>query len=160
VSERKSGGVPVAHKSPPSGTTKRTRPSSRSELPRVQTTARLPSAEARATGKTVTLGEGDAARVESIMAALPDPTSLGAGTVVIVPGDIASPSRSLARSVLAVFGRAKTVSRAHRCSALVARGYVDVGAGEDESRADLAWGYAPRTSASPVGDHESRSDEA
>jgi hypothetical protein len=45
-----------------------------------------------------------------------------------------------------VFGRGKTVSRVERCSALVARGYVDVGAAEDELGADLAWGRAPARS--------------
>jgi hypothetical protein len=73
---------------------------------------------------------------------LPDPAELPPGTMVVVLGEIAA-ARSLARSVLAVFGRVRSVSRALRCTALVARGYVDVGAGEDETRADLAWGFVP-----------------
>jgi hypothetical protein len=76
--------------------------------------------------------------------ALPDPSELPPGTLVIVPGAAAGTS-SLARSVLAVFGRARLVPRVVRCTALVARGYVDVGAADDETRADLAWGYAPPT---------------
>ncbi len=36
------------------------------------------------------------------------------------------------------------VSRAARCGALIVRGYVDVGAGRDETtHADLAWGWVP-----------------
>ncbi|OJY24241.1 MAG: hypothetical protein BGO98_20460 [Myxococcales bacterium 68-20] len=118
-----------------------------------RTAARAPSAAARAAATTVVLGEAEAASVASIMATLPDPASLPAGALVIVAGEIASVrsagplalGRSLARSVLSVFGRARTVTRARRCSALVARGYVDVGAAEDDAHADLAWGYAPET---------------
>ena len=72
---------------------------------------------------------------------------VGPGFVVILSGEIASP-RSLARSVLALLGHKKTVRRAERCSALVLRGYVDVGAAEDDTGADLAWGYVPGTPAS------------
>ncbi|MBX3211834.1 MAG: hypothetical protein KF850_07365 [Labilithrix sp.] len=113
--------------------------------------ARAPEAAARATAKTVALGEAEAASVASIAAALPDPASLTPGTLVVVPGALQAErargplalGRTLARSVLSVLGRPQTVTRARRCSALVARGYVDVGAAEDELRADLAWGYAP-----------------
>jgi hypothetical protein len=83
-----------------------------------------------------------ATSVEAIMASLPDPTELEPGTLVVLPGEPAG-SKSLARSVLAVFGHKKPVARALRCSALVARGYVDVGAAEDEGHEDLAWGYVP-----------------
>lgn len=115
---------------------------SRPPAGRPRIAARLPSAEARALAKTVPLGESEAASVATIMATLPDPTTLAPGTLVLVPGEAASP-RSLARSVLAVFGRSKAITRARRCTALVARGYVDVGAAEDDARVDLAWGYAP-----------------
>jgi hypothetical protein len=53
----------------------------------------------------------------------------------------AAPGGGFARTVLAILGRARTVPRAVRCSALVARGYVRVGAAEDDRRVDLAWGY-------------------
>jgi len=93
--------------------------------------------------RKVALSETDAATLESVIAALPDPDELDAGTLVLVPGEIAGGS-SFARSVLAVFVRPKTVARTRRCSALVARGYVDVGAAESED-GDLAWGrVAPR----------------
>lgn len=39
---------------------------------------------------------------------------------------------------------ATPVSRAARCSALLARGYVDIGAGTDEGTTrDLVWGWSP-----------------
>lgn len=102
-----------------------------------------PVAEAPAltNARTVVLSEADAATVETIMAALPDPATLEHGALVVLPAAVRSP-RTLTRSVLAVFGRAKTAARSSRCTALVARGYVDVGAaaGADD---DLAWGYAP-----------------
>ena len=48
------------------------------------------------------------------------------------------------RSVLGALGRKRGVSRAARCTALVARGYMRVGAGTDpDTDADLCWGYAP-----------------
>lgn len=109
---------------------------------RARITARPPSAEQRAGATKVVLRDDDAASVAAVMAKLPDPASLPPGTLVIVPGEIAKAGRSLARSVLAVFGHTKSVPRARRCSALVARGFVDVGAAEDETRTDIAWGYA------------------
>ncbi len=132
MNDRKSGGM-------------RARPSSasRTKLPEIQTAARAPSPEDRAAAATVSLADADTSSVRAVMNALPDPSSLTPGTLVVVPAELTSRSRSLARSVLAVFGRAKTASRALRCSALVARGYVDVGSAENESGADLAWGYAP-----------------
>ena len=47
------------------------------------------------------------------------------------------------RAVLRLLERRVPVTRAARCTALLARGYVDIGAGLDEaSRADLAWGFS------------------
>jgi hypothetical protein len=79
------------------------------------------------------------------MATLPAPASLAPGTLVLVPGELAD-SQGLARRVLAVFGRTTRVPRARRCSALLARGYVDVGAALDDAGVDIAWGYAPISS--------------
>jgi hypothetical protein len=46
--------------------------------------------------------------------------------------------------LLSAIGRGRTVGRAERCSALLARGYVRIGAGVDpKTRNDLAWGHAP-----------------
>ena len=118
---------------------------------RARIAARAPSAEQRASATTIALDERDAASVAAIMTKLPDPASLPAGALVIVPGAIAaSGGRSFARTVLAALGRTKTVPRARRCSALVARGYVGVGAAEDDARADLAWGYAPNAPRPPA----------
>jgi hypothetical protein len=51
---------------------------------------------------------------------------------------------SLGSRVLAALGRGRVVPRALRATALVARGYVDVGAAVDPaSRSDLVWGYTP-----------------
>lgn len=113
---------------------------------RARTAAVVPSNEARAAARTVSLGD-DATTVARIMEMLPAPSSLEPGTLVLVPGQSTSHARSLVKSVLAVFGRTKTVPRALRCSALLARGYVDVGAAEDDAHVDLAWGRVPtRTS--------------
>lgn len=102
-------------------------------------TTRRPSGNAT----TVVLEEADAASVETAAAALPDPAALSPGTLLLVPSGVKSARSSLARSVLAAFGRAKTAPRSVRCTALVVRGYVEVGAGDDAEHADLAWGRAP-----------------
>jgi hypothetical protein len=103
---------------------------------------RIPSAKEREKARTVTL-DPDVASVDAVMTKLPDPDELEGGTLVLLPAD-AGGRRSLARTVLAAFGRTRTIPRALRCSALVARGYVDVGAGVDpDTRSDLAWGYVP-----------------
>jgi hypothetical protein len=75
------------------------------------------------------------------MQELPDPATFSPGTLLLVPGTKGEPS--MMRSLLSVFGRSKGVARSLRCSALVARGYVNVGAAEDEARLDLAFGYVP-----------------
>lgn len=118
--------------------------------PKTRSVARLPDAAARAGATTIAL-EREASAVLDVMARLPEPSELAPGTLVIVPAKVEAP-RSLASSVRALLGRPKTVSRALRCSALVARGYVDVGAAEDGAD-DLAWGYAP----SPVTGRDSGS---
>jgi hypothetical protein len=108
----------------------------------VTTDGRLPSAKERDGARTVAL-DPEVASVAAVVRALPDPDELEGGTLVILPAE-AGGRRSLARTVLAAFGRTRTISRALRCTALVARGYVDVGAGVDpDTRADLAWGYVP-----------------
>jgi hypothetical protein len=110
--------------------------------PARRSAARLPSPSERSGARVIALREGSS--VAAVMAALPDPADLPPGTLVVVAGNLDTPG-GFARSVLAVFGRSKTVPRAHRCSALVARGYVDVGAASDEARSDLAWGRTPPT---------------
>ena len=110
----------------------------------------LPPLSARETATTVTLGETDAGDVAAAARALPDPSELEEGSLVLVSGALGG-ARSLGVRVLAALGRSKTVPRAIRCSALVARGYVRVGAGTDpDTRADVAWGYVPAAPAGPA----------
>ena len=117
-------------------------PASRVSRPAVglrsRTAAVLPAD--RATARIIALTEADAASVTTVMAALPDPATLTPGALVVVPAALAG--KSLARSVLSMLGRPKRVATSRRCSALVARGYIQVGAAEDGDD-DLAWGYAP-----------------
>jgi hypothetical protein len=70
---------------------------------------------------------------------LPVAASLPPGTPVLVLGNAANDG-----ALWRLFARGVPVPRGARCSALIARGYVDVGAGVDEvSGADLVWGSAP-----------------
>jgi hypothetical protein len=103
--------------------------------------APLPSANARANAKVVALAANEVESVGAAARALPDPSELEAGTLVIVSDEVRA-ERSLVSSVLGVLGRKKSVSRAIRCSALVARGYTGVGGSVDpDTRADVVWGY-------------------
>ncbi|MCL2778580.1 MAG: hypothetical protein FWD73_11295 [Polyangiaceae bacterium] len=89
------------------------------------------------------LGPDQGHNVASIAAALPDPKSIEPGALVVVPGHVIE-SPSIARRVLSAFSREHRIPRAVRCSALLCRGYVRIGAGMDPSaRADIAWGYSP-----------------
>ena len=98
--------------------------------------------DAGAAAYAVALGPADIASVEAVARALPDPAELPDGTLLVVLPHVADPP-SLASRLLAALGRGRTVSRALRSTALVARGYVRVAAGVDrESRSDLVWGYS------------------
>jgi hypothetical protein len=70
---------------------------------------------------------------------IPAAAALPAGTQVVVLGTAAA-TGGLWRRLLG--RRGEPVARPVRCSALVARGYVDVGGGREGS-SDLAWGRAP-----------------
>jgi hypothetical protein len=111
--------------------------------------ATVPSAAERAKARFIKVPERDAGSIASIAECLPAVADLAPDTMVIIDGEIDRPP-SLARSVLAVFGnRGKRLSRPDRCTALVARGFVRVGAATDEDeRLDLAWGHAPARSSS------------
>lgn len=93
----------------------------------------------------VALGPAESNDAAAIARALPDPDELPAGTLLLVlPHVVDAPS--LAGRLLAALGRGRTISRALRSTALVARGYVRVAAGVDrETRSDLVWGYTPLT---------------
>jgi hypothetical protein len=96
-----------------------------------------------ALARTVALGPDDAVDVGSVARALPSTGDLPSGTLVVVLPQIVHPP-SLATRLRAALGRGRTVSRALRASALVAQGYVRVAAGiDEETRADLVWGYSP-----------------
>lgn len=100
--------------------------------------ARLPADAGDAVRVTVT--EGDARDASTLAAALPDPSSLPPGTRVIVAADAAS-SRSFAGRLFATLARTQGIPRVVRCTALLLRGYDEVGGGLDpETSADLAWG--------------------
>jgi len=89
--------------------------------------------------REIVLGAADAKDVAAIARALPDPATLEPGTRISVLG---SPKEapSLTTRLFAALGRAKApgVPCAWRCTALVARGYVKVGAADGR-----AWGFAP-----------------
>jgi hypothetical protein len=84
---------------------------------------------------------GELDDVVATLAQIPEASTLPPGTPVVVFGEAAD-HRPLWRKLLAA--RPTRVSRAARCGALIAQGYVDVGAGiDEETGADLAWGKSP-----------------
>jgi hypothetical protein len=98
----------------------------------------LPEADARA----VALGPADVVDVAAVARALPDPDALTPGALVVLLPNVVDPP-SLGNRLLAALGRGRTISRALRASAMVARGYVGVRAGiDDDTGSDLVWGYA------------------
>lgn len=91
----------------------------------------------------VALTATQAADIASIARALPDPSTLEPGTKVVVLGT-PKEAPSLTSRLLSAFGRGRSdVPRVMRCTALVARGYVRVGAAEDANGHDRAFGHAP-----------------
>ncbi|MDP9149447.1 MAG: hypothetical protein M3O36_05845 [Myxococcota bacterium] len=103
----------------------------------------LPAWSAEAEAIAVLL-DGDAATgldVSAIAAQIPHARESPPGTTVVVLGPAAKDRRPLRRWL---GPREKVASRAARCTALLARGYVDLGAGADPtSGVDMAWGSAP-----------------
>jgi hypothetical protein len=100
-------------------------------------TRKAPSAAERANATIV--ATASMTSVDDVLVALPDPDTLAPSTLVVLPAE----ARSFARSLLSLLGRKAGAARAARCSALVARGYVDVGAACTDAGEDLAWGYVP-----------------
>ncbi len=75
----------------------------------------------------------------AVAARIPDAASREPGTRVCVLGAATRGGGWLGR-----WRRSVPVPRAARCTALLARGYVGIGAGVDEeSGAEMAWGVAP-----------------
>jgi hypothetical protein len=86
----------------------------------------------------------DLSDIAAIIEQIPNATTMPAGAPLIVFGTAVGAGRAW-RWLLG--GRRVAVLRAPRCTALLARGYVDLGAGVDEiTRADLAWGWTPAAS--------------
>ena len=75
--------------------------------------------------------------VSVLLAALPEPASLQAGACVGVTG---GPPGGRFRHL---FRPAPSAHLAVRCAALLAKGYVDVGAGVDDAGHEIAIGRAP-----------------
>lgn len=104
-------------------------------------TATLPD-DATSPRVVVSLDPEVAIDVPSVIGALPKAGTLASGTLVIVLPCAAS--ASFADRVFAAFRRAPRVPRTLRCGALLASGFVRIGAGTDTtSRLDVVWGYAP-----------------
>lgn len=91
----------------------------------------------------VALDADHARDVAAVARAIPAADEVEGDTLVVVLPFVEPPS--LASRLFAAIGRrSRDVPRALRCSALLTRGYVRIGAGVDEATgADLAWGYAP-----------------
>lgn len=77
-------------------------------------------------------------KVSALMAALPDPSTITAGEHVGM-----SASAPKKKGLAALFGKAKTAHVSVRCAALLAKGYVDVGAAVDGKGNEIAFGRAP-----------------
>jgi hypothetical protein len=99
----------------------------------------LPAWDPTAKAIAVRLDAGDdgARTPAGVAAQLPHATTMPSGTLVFVLG-----KATAVRSFWRLFARDVAVSRAARCTALLARGYVDIGA-DDVSGDDLTWGAVP-----------------
>jgi hypothetical protein len=82
-------------------------------------------------------GEGDPCTIAGVAAQLPPAAELPSGTPVFVLG-----RAKARRSFWRLFARDVAIPRAARCTALLMRGYVGIGAGDIQGD-DLAWGQAP-----------------
>lgn len=86
-------------------------------------------------------GRGDRLDLGQVVDQVPSASGLPARTPMVVLAGAVRHAGTLRR----LFGGGTVqVARATRCSALIARGYVDVGGGVDEpTGADSAWGWSP-----------------
>ncbi len=120
------------------------RPSRKALTERPSTATRAPSQEAQRRAVTVSLQGTQRTSIADAMAALPDPATLGEGTLVVIPAS-AEPRATFGSALRSLFRSGPSEATiALRCSALVGRGYVDVGASDNGA---LAWGAAPRSNA-------------
>jgi hypothetical protein len=99
------------------------------------------SSDAQATALLLDARHEKRMDIASVVAQVPSASTLGPRTPMVVFGAADRGGGVLRR----LFGGASVnVARATRCTALVARGYVDVGGGVDAvTGADLAWGWSP-----------------
>jgi hypothetical protein len=112
-----------------------------SKLPRPPFGLRGWNAEAQASAVLLHIGDGRADDVGSLFAQIPKATIFPSGTPIVLLGTAISRVNAWRRLL---GGGSVRVPRATRCTALVARGYIDVGGGIDESTgSDLAWGCSP-----------------
>ena len=78
--------------------------------------------------------------VAKVIAQLPEPASLAPGTRVVVHARARRGPGVLSR----LFGMRRQAHVAVRCSALLARGYREIGAARDDKTGEtIAWGIAP-----------------
>ena len=85
--------------------------------------------------------DADLDEASAVVEQIPRADTLPPGTPVLVLGTAAR-AGSWWRRLLG--GRRVLVARAPRCGALVARGYVDVGASADAASGDdITWGWSP-----------------
>jgi hypothetical protein len=100
---------------------------------------RVWSTEAETVGVLLDEPNPDHDEIRAVAEQVPLASTLPAGTSVIVLGAARSENR-----LWRLLGRTVPVPRAARCTALLVRGYVDIGAGLDErGGSDLAWGSVP-----------------
>jgi hypothetical protein len=95
------------------------------------------STDADAIAVLIDAAELDVDNPREIAAQIPQATELPQATRVFVLGVAAR-----GRGAIGWLARAIRIPRATRCTALVARGYVEVGAGADDTGSDLAWGLS------------------
>jgi hypothetical protein len=116
-------------------------PTPQSKHPRPPFGLRGWSTEGHATAVLLDARQGDLQSVSSVVAQVPRATTLPPRTPIVLLGN-AVRATGVWRRLLGA--GTVHVTRASRCTALVARGYVDVGGGIDEVTAsDLAWGWSP-----------------
>ncbi len=81
----------------------------------------------------------DLRAISDVAEQVPGASTLASGTAVFVLGAAANRNR-----LWRLLGRGVRVTRATRCTALLVKGYVEIGAGIDKASGhDLAWGFAP-----------------
>lgn len=125
-------------RSPPAGALRLLAPAAAGKPPRPPLGLAAWSAEADAIAVLLDAGgDVDLRTASGVASQIPHASTLPSGAAVFVLGKAAA-----SRSFWRVFARDLPVPRASRCTALLARGYVDIG-GADIDGDDLAWGQAP-----------------